>query len=572
MIAGRETIARLALNPRFLPGIIGLISLAIAALLLPLIHTTTFVGYADPAAYGGVADNILRGRGPTQDFIDFFFRPYPAISHRTEHWFTLFTLLLTPSLALFGKTAFAVKLPVLLSYLLLPLAAFAVARRLAGNVVAFLAALFMAIHPYVLEWSINGWPDIPFTLLSLATIRLYLGRRDESSPAAGLGLSLGLLCWFRASGFLVLGGLLLDAVLERRFTLFRRRGFWWAAAAFVVGFSPAILLAPPGSPGLLSGSHGVLAATMGYFGNPQEEHWQVFWDNVPSLRGTLRQAGPGVILAKAARELTGLVIQRNYFEPNPPLLQLVTLPLILLGLWSLLRSPREHSHRLILSLVGCTLVGLAVLFKMNSRYLFLVQFLLVAAGFEGFQRLWSGIADSLQGELAVVPESWKRLLPILPGVLLSACLLGPELVEFAGKFGRADANYPFTDEYALLADFEQVSRAIPAGEAVMNTLPWSFTFHTGRPSVMIPYGSVNEILAICQRYRVSYLVDFSGSGEEFLADYQEFVPVGSFHRAVLFRLDRGRGRGVGLYYQRNDRPLFEWRIDRSAKGRDEVFP
>ncbi|MFC1854158.1 glycosyltransferase family 39 protein, partial [candidate division CSSED10-310 bacterium] len=283
---------------RLYPLIIAIVSLVVVLWCWRIIRTTDFVGYADPAAYGQVAHNIAAGRGPVQDFIDFFYQRTPTITHLTDHWYSLFTILLLPFFFGWGKSALAVKLPVLLAYLLLPLSVYFLGARLFNSHTGFLAALTTALHPYILEYSINGWPDIPATVLTVWVLLCYLKTREHRLWYLLLGFTLGLLCWFRASGFLIGAGLILDFMWHSRKELLRSCFLWLGIVTFILGYGPALYsnLHYFGVP--FKSSHTNLSATMGYFGNPQEEHWQILWDNPPALAAKIRTEGFQTIFYK----------------------------------------------------------------------------------------------------------------------------------------------------------------------------------------------------------------------------------------------------------------------------------
>jgi len=540
------------------PLLVWIVSFFIFLFCWHCISSTAFVGYADPAAYGEVASNILEGRGPVQDFVDFFFEQHHTITHVTDHWYSLFTVLLIPFIHIWGKTAIAVKFPVLLSYLFLPLSVYFLVKRLFNPDIGLLTALFTAFQPYILEYSINGWPDVPVTLMTVLVLTCYVKARDDRYWYIVLGCLLGLLCWFRASGFLIMGGLAVDFVLFRRRVLWRSLFPWLAFVIFFIIYFP--IQAPPHNYMNLPflSSHTNLSATMGYWGNPQQEHWQIFWDDPPNLGQKIKAEGLGVVFSKTTRELSAIVMRRDYFEENPPLIQLVTLPLFLFGLWSLWRKFSLPAPRLISIISLVYVLGLAMLFKMNSRYLFIVQILLVACG-------WCGCMDVLEKALVYLRK--KEFLPawfkskytcVGLAIIILIALLGVDVFSFIFLFGEADSPFPFTDDYLILGVFDMVMRNTAPSDTIMCTLPWSITFHTGRKSVMVPYGNAADILTICAKYNIDYLVDFTGRGQTYLTSYREFIPDTIFHKATLYKVDLSKSSGQGLFYHRPNWQLYEW--------------
>ena len=73
-----------------------------------------FIGSADPANFANVANNLLKGNGFVMDYINEYFIKFDTITHPEEYGFPLVSIVLAPFIYIFGKTAFAVKLPFML--------------------------------------------------------------------------------------------------------------------------------------------------------------------------------------------------------------------------------------------------------------------------------------------------------------------------------------------------------------------------------------------------------------------------------------------------------------------------
>jgi len=70
-----------------------------------------YVGHADASGYAEMADSLIHGRGFEVDYISFYFIKYPGIVRPEDHWPPLYSIAIAPFYLIFGKTAFAAKLP-----------------------------------------------------------------------------------------------------------------------------------------------------------------------------------------------------------------------------------------------------------------------------------------------------------------------------------------------------------------------------------------------------------------------------------------------------------------------------
>jgi len=523
------------------------------------ILTTTFIGYSDPAAYGHVAANIVSGRGPVQDFVDFYFEKRATISHRSQHWYSAYTMALIPFILLFGKTSFSIKLFTAGCYIILCLGIFFLVRRLFSFHVSVLTTLSFALNPYVIEYSMNGWPDIPFTLLTFLVLLCYVVSREQEKFYLILPIPLFLLCWFRGAGYLVFAGLIVDLLIQRRKVIIQSKRLLLSLFVILILL---ILLFFSGSsiPGNQE-SHLMLAATMGYDENPESEHWQLFWNDPPNLFRKIEKTGLSTLFLKFSREMTALIIQKDYFEKNPPLVALISLPLFLSGLFWLLGNHKKRAATLIMSISFFYLVGLAALFKMNSRYLFPIQILLLASGWQGMLEIIIMLFNRLtKGELFLIKEHSKNIgyYSLIAAFFLLFLISVPPFFEFYTQSGRADSPYPLTDDYYILAAFDETRLFIDKDDNVMCNLPWSYTFHTGRKSVMIPYGNAADMFEIIKRFKIDWFIDFCGKGGFFVNNYPEFVPVHTFKKMTIYRIELNYGSGRGKQYYQHNWRLFEW--------------
>jgi hypothetical protein len=81
-----------------------------------------YVGHADASAYAEMADSLIHGRGFEVDYISWYFIKYPNIVRPEDHWTPLYSMAIAPFFLIFGKSAFAAKIPsLIISCFFLPL-------------------------------------------------------------------------------------------------------------------------------------------------------------------------------------------------------------------------------------------------------------------------------------------------------------------------------------------------------------------------------------------------------------------------------------------------------------------
>ena len=85
-------------------------------------------GSGDSAAYPGMAENFIRGKGLSIDYIQYsyFFAKmeYPEVTHPEAHYAPLYSLMIVPFFLTLGRNAFAAKMPaMLIASIFLPLPA-----------------------------------------------------------------------------------------------------------------------------------------------------------------------------------------------------------------------------------------------------------------------------------------------------------------------------------------------------------------------------------------------------------------------------------------------------------------
>ena len=128
--------------------------LATFALKCKVTYSVQWIGNTDSAVFAETADNFVRGKGLSNDFIQYSYF-YSPLQYPDAHY-PMYSLLTVPFYLIFGKTAFAVKLPAMLvSSILLPIFLYLLTLRLSKNrITAMALALCVVVFPNIFEHSL----------------------------------------------------------------------------------------------------------------------------------------------------------------------------------------------------------------------------------------------------------------------------------------------------------------------------------------------------------------------------------------------------------------------------------
>ncbi len=180
-----------------------------------------FIGSSDPAFYAEVADNLIKGKGFVMDFINSYFVKFQSITHPEEYGFPGVSLILIPFLLLFGKTAFAVKLPSMIAgVFLLPILTYYLGKDFFNQRIGFLAAVSIIFYPTIFPISFGGERDILYAFFLVAGIYFfYKGTKEEEIKTELLNAAPLIKFLKENKYFLLMGAFLGYSYLIRQTTL-----------------------------------------------------------------------------------------------------------------------------------------------------------------------------------------------------------------------------------------------------------------------------------------------------------------------------------------------------------------
>ncbi|HIA68991.1 TPA: glycosyltransferase family 39 protein [Candidatus Poribacteria bacterium] len=184
--------------------------LAAFALKCKVTYSVQWIGNTDSAVFAETADSFARGKGLSNDFIQYsyFYSPlqYPEINHPDAHYPPLYSLLTVPFYLIFGKTAFAAKLPAMLvSSILLPIFLYLLTLRLSKNrITAMASALCVIVFPNIFEHSLVPDDDGIFHFMVIASCFLIIMAIDTPKYFYSAGVFISLSYYAKGSGLILI--------------------------------------------------------------------------------------------------------------------------------------------------------------------------------------------------------------------------------------------------------------------------------------------------------------------------------------------------------------------------------
>ncbi len=486
-------------------AIVGALVVAYAVCAVAVITHVDFIGHADYADNAVRAGNIVRGHGDVIDYIPQFYQRFPAIVHPAETWPPLQVWMIAAFFRVFGISTVVAKLPnVVVMMALLALVAAVGAWRWSRRV-GVLAALLLAAMPLFFEDTLFPVNDLVFTLLfALFVVALYrawcepriMATQRETHrwrawlPDLVVGATAGLLLLAKPSGAVMIAGATVAALL-----VVRRAGIgmpWLragvATVTALVVYAPWAIrnLVTFGSP--FHTTESLDAWVLKYDPKqPVEGIYAVFWGRALPHPRLLVGYGYDHFLAVQGQQFLHLWTDLT----NGTLLPRILIPLVLLGL--IVGASQRSGFGLLLAgaFVPYTLFVLLYWHEESRYFLVLVPWLLLFAA--------AGIEWTYDALVTWFAGMWQRaLVPILAALLLLAVAI-PAGRDIAV---RAETQ---TGGNEMVAVSDWLTANTPPDAVIMTRNPWEVSWHSGRRTVMLPLGSLDDVYAVMRQYHVTYL-------------------------------------------------------------------
>ena len=194
---------------------------AVFALKLHIVLPIKWIGHADAADYAEMADSLIHGKGLSVEYIGYCYFisqwKYPQITHPDAHYPPLYSFLIVPFFLIFGKKAFAAKIPSLLvSSLGVPCVVYLLTKKLTGSrLVGLAAGLTSLVVPKMFRHSLYCLSDVLYAFTVNLTILLFLKGFERPGWFVPAGVSAALSYLAKGSGLVLMPAYLASYLILR---------------------------------------------------------------------------------------------------------------------------------------------------------------------------------------------------------------------------------------------------------------------------------------------------------------------------------------------------------------------
>jgi len=504
-----------------------------------------YVGHADAAAYAEMADSLVHGRGFEVDYISWYFEKYdPKIVRPEDHWPPLYSLTIAPFFLIFGKTAFAAKLPsIIISCFLLPLVLYSLAKQLSGSKWPGLAAgLGIMLDPFTFRWSLHSLSDVIFAFVFCAMVLYSAKALNDDKFFYHAGILMGLAYYAKGSGMLLIPGHILFHIIARRSI---RKVF--THRKFLISLLIAFLILLPwfvrnyvhfGDP--LYSTQRFAAGYGGYV--PWEEGtYSLYWgENPPPKYFDKFKDGIGHVAKMTWDYLktyvwwTFMDIHSGWgkFSQYAFLTYFVNIPAIL-GFALLWKDRKRHilwivSVSLLLFLSACwfpigrmALPVVCVMMALGwATYFVVLKMILKMLSKIPFQNLTARLkvpfvsrlslsAPGFQSQIANLKSQIQKISLDMVAGLMVCCLAMPVVILSAESVQTAikKNGYPYREGAQEWMDMGKWLREnAPPDSITMTRNPWELHFYSEQIAIQIPRTTLEKTIEVIRYYKPTYII------------------------------------------------------------------
>ncbi len=551
-----------------------------------IVYPIQYIGYADAAAYAEMADSLIHGRGFEVDYISSYFMKYDSqVSRPEEHWPPLYSMAIAPFFLIFGKTAFAAKLPsIIISCFFLPLVVYFIAKELTGSKFpGFAAGLGVLFYPVIFEESLQSLSDVLYSFVVCAGVLFSMKALDDERFFYPLGVFMGLSYYAKGSGLILIPGHILFQVIARRSVkkilislfiaflillpwfirnyvhfrdpLFSTQRFissyigfeGWEAGAYDLYWGER----PP--PSYLDNVYkgGIRHAARVALDHLKGHFWMTFVD-INSGRPLIQDREKLTRWEGPAREAF-----LTYFVNIPALLGIVLLwgnkkrhiIWIIAGSLSLFMSiVWSPIYRLMLPII-CLMMPLGW-----ATHFYVIK-IIVSRLKRRFRHDADAVSLSPEGE-SPLPPPWKRgnvqglwEKGDLPGILVCCLALIVVAISVEGicrEYSRG--VYPYHDSAWDCIDMGRWLKENASRDSItMTEFPWDLHFYSEQRAIQIPRASLRKTIEVMRFYKPEYLL---------------LITQRIGYKPSLIPLVTGQAPGLELAYSNREMKLYRIRYDR----------
>lgn len=495
-----------------------------------IVHPVQFPGHFDNIAYADMADSLIHGQGFSADYVTLLFIKYPRdIRHPEDHWPPLHSIAIAPFFLLFGKTAFAGKLPsMLISSLFLPIAVYFLTEALGKSKIAGLcSALTIMTFPFFFAQSLCTLSDITYAFVVCLAVLFAIKGMECGRYFYPMGVCIGFAYYAKGSALVLSLAYLLFYVYHRHSIrmLFTDR-------YFVTGLFLAFLVVLPwfvrNTIYYRHPLHSTQNYVAGYIGweNWESKTFHVYWDEKPPswIEGKLSKGIGKVaqmsfdymktylwwmlmdITSRPPKKISfGSTIGRC-FRGFPKLLG--GIPMCFWGIPAILFSFFRWRNRntgiiWLVSLSG--IIFLSVFWSPIDRLLDPTIPLIVSLGWVSYHALFKRVFCWTRYNEQIVMALLCMMLLIVLGYSVNA-------VHHSWQIGKNQNIFPYADgkrEQAWMDVSRWLKDNVPPDSVIMAHEPKSVHYFSELKTVKIPYDDLKNIIRVMKYYRVTHIIPCS---------------------------------------------------------------
>ncbi len=500
------------------------------------LHARAPVSDGDSFEYAGIARNLFEHGVLREDLIRSYTIKDQALPHPPAQRASLYCYFLVPFYAAFRTTQWTFIIPAFIGLFLLPLAVFRVGGRLFGPDIGFYAALLSLFSPCLIRTYTLMDPGQPEVWQMILYIFFFYSLVKERYAVSGLLMAVAFL--FRNNSAMLIPATLIWLFLHRRKALF-------GAPAFKL-FGVALLPLLPfmirsirlfGSP-FYSEQYSGISRVYGGMMIDRFREGDLFgimfnYDayNVlspPAAMTFAKHAGYFLQVLWINVKLTLLGSQTGIFY-MPGVFQTIGLILVPFFIYGIIVSRRQPEASFLSIICVIQTLFHTIVATYTDRYLLCIlpfAFILCCIGLKDIQQRFSSRAG--------FPTRVPLAMSIVLFVLLS------DSATFVVMNASRLFQQPQQSEMRELEVTCDYLRGRTGPEDVIMTYPFFAThFVCDRPTVPIPYGSLNTMAVVAKKYEVRHIIFAKVWPGDLFPDLPFASTIVRGGSITLFKVDRG---------------------------------
>jgi 4-amino-4-deoxy-L-arabinose transferase-like glycosyltransferase len=511
-----------------------------------IVYPVQHVGESDASGYAEMADSLLHGRWLSVDYISFFFLKYPGMPRPEDHWPPLYSFLIVPFYILFGKTAFAAKLPsLIISSIFLPAATYLLAKQFSKNRWAASGAGFTVLfYPSLFFWSLYALSDITYAFVICLAVLFAIKGLEDGRYFYPMGVCLGLSYYAKGVTLALIPVFPLFYLIVKGWTP-TNGGRRWAVPTllrdrqFLLGMLLAFVIFAPwwvrntihfGKP---------LHSTQNYMveagSPPGGSKYAVYWDKPKPSFQTSKLPRGFSYLTKRTKEFLDTHLEWVFvvMYPNPgadPPINLryfltfqplqicfrdfpkypFGIPIGFFGIPALigLIFLRRNRQIYIVPLISAALVlFLSILWAPIDRLVLPTVALVAALGWTSYSAFWGKLKDWISDERFSRHATRIQASILIFGTLVvSAYNLNADVRLW--RQSAREGKYPYVDsgrKKNRIIAAHWLRDNTPLNAIVMDPEPWDLHFYSDRKTVHLAYDTMERILWVMRTYGVTHI-------------------------------------------------------------------